>query len=77
MIYIIGSGLSGMAAAMALVRRGCRPTILDAGLNPEPDARMLKARLAAAEPEDWRAGDVALLKRTGLHHVQQSSAAGQ
>ena len=65
MIYIIGSGLSGMAAAMALVRRGCRPTILDAGLNPEPDARMLKARLAAAEPEDWRAEDVALLKRTG------------
>lgn len=65
MIYIIGSGLSAVAAAMGLVRRGYRPTILDAGLNPAPAARMLKARLAATEPEDWRPEDVALLKQIG------------
>lgn len=65
MIYIIGSGLSGMAAAMALVRRGYRPTILDAGLNPDLVARTLKARLTSAEPEDWNVEDIALLKRFG------------
>ena len=65
MIYIIGSGLSGVAAAAALVQRGCRPTILDAGLTPDSVARMLKARMACAEPEDWSKDDVALLKRIG------------
>src|SRR6266545_1661180 len=65
MIYIIGSGLSGIAAAAALVRRGHRPTILDAGLNPDPVARRLKAQLAATEPEDWKPEDIAPLKRIG------------
>jgi choline dehydrogenase-like flavoprotein len=66
MIYIIGSGLSAMAAAVALVRRGRRPMILDAGLRPDPVALTLKARLAAAEPDSWEANDLAPLRRTGL-----------
>ena len=65
MVYIIGSGLSAMAAAAALVQRGCRPTILDTGLSPDPDALILKARLAASEPEDWKPEDLQLLQRTG------------
>ncbi len=65
MIYIIGSGLSAMAAATALVRRGVRPVILDAGLGPDPASVALKARLAAAEPPEWKAEDLARLMQTG------------
>jgi choline dehydrogenase-like flavoprotein len=65
MIYIIGSGLSAAAAAAALVRRGCRPTILDSGITPEPAILDLKKRLAAVEPENWRHEDLSLLKNTG------------
>jgi choline dehydrogenase-like flavoprotein len=65
LIYIIGSGLSGIAAAAALVKRGYRPTILDAGLRADPEVLELKSRLAAVEPEAWKAEDIAALKRTG------------
>ena len=65
MIYIIGSGLSGIAAAAALVKRGYHPTILDAGLTPAPEALELKARLASVEPESWNSTDLARLRRTG------------
>lgn len=65
MVYIIGSGLSGIATAVALVKRGFRPTILDAGLRAEPDILDLKARLASVEPDDWKPEDLARLKRTG------------
>jgi ferredoxin len=64
-IYIIGSGLSGIAAAAALIKRGYHPTILDAGLTPAPDVLALKARLAAVEPESWNPDDLDRLRRTG------------
>ena len=64
-IYIIGSGLSGIAAATALVARGFRPTILDAGVGPDAGSAALKARLAAVEPETWSATDLQELKRIG------------
>ena len=51
MIYVIGSGLSGIAAAIALVKRGYHPTILDVGLTPSSEVLSLKARLASVEPE--------------------------
>ncbi|MBI3939690.1 MAG: NAD(P)-binding protein [Acidobacteria bacterium] len=65
MIYIIGSGLSGVAAAAALVKRGFRPTILDAGVRAGPHSIALKSRLASAEPDAWTPEDLAQLKRTG------------
>jgi choline dehydrogenase-like flavoprotein len=65
MIYIIGSGLSAVGAAVALARRGLRPAILDVGITPDPAAAAAKARLAATEPEDWNADELASLKRTG------------
>jgi choline dehydrogenase-like flavoprotein len=64
-IYIVGSGLSAVAAAAALVRRGFRPTILDAGLSPEPNALTLKARLAASGPDEWRSEDLNSARRIG------------
>jgi choline dehydrogenase-like flavoprotein len=65
LIYIIGSGLSGIATAKALVERGLRPTILDAGLRADPEIQKLKSRLASLEPDEWNSEDLAQLKRTG------------
>jgi choline dehydrogenase-like flavoprotein len=65
MICIIGSGLSAMAAATALVRRGCRPVIIDAGLTPDPSTRSLEHRLAAAEPDQWTPEDLKSASGTG------------
>ena len=64
-IYIIGSGLSAMAAATALVERGYLPTVLDAGLVPDSSAVALKSRLALDEPSQWKAEDLAQLRQTG------------
>jgi choline dehydrogenase-like flavoprotein len=64
-IYVIGSGLSGIAAAAALVRRGFRPTILDAGIRPEPEVLEIKSRLASMEPDAWKPEDIERLKRIG------------
>jgi ferredoxin len=64
-IYVIGSGLTGIAAAAALVKRGYRPTILDAGVTPDPEVTALKARLASVEPDEWSAADLARVRQTG------------
>jgi len=65
LIYIIGSGLSGIAAAVALVRRGFRPTVLDAGIRADAETTALKARLGSVEPDAWTTEDLAKLKRMG------------
>ncbi len=65
MIFIIGSGQTAIAAAMALVERGYRPAILDAGLQPTNEARELKRRLSSTAPEAWDESDLARFKRTG------------
>jgi ferredoxin len=65
LIYVIGSGLSGIAAAVALIKRGYHPTILDVGLTPGGEASALKTRLASVEPEAWTQEDLELVKRTG------------
>ncbi|HYK88112.1 MAG TPA: GMC oxidoreductase [Acidobacteriota bacterium] len=54
-----------MAAAVALVRRGCRPTVLDAGLTPDQNALSLKSRLASAESEDWKEDELESVRQTG------------
>ncbi len=65
MIFIIGSGQTAIAAAIALVERGYCPTILDAGLQPATEARELKKRLSSTMPEFWNKLDLIQLKRTG------------
>jgi ferredoxin len=54
-----------MAAAAALVQRGCSPTILDTGLSPEPDALALKTQLAETDPDAWKSEDLIPAKRLG------------
>ncbi len=53
-ILIVGSGLSAASAASALVARGLRPTLVDAGLPPDPEAVGLKNELAGTPPTRWR-----------------------
>ncbi len=65
MICIIGSGLSGIAAAAALAARGIRPTILDVGIEAPVAATSLKMRLGSVEPDDWHTDVAAPAKRTG------------
>jgi choline dehydrogenase-like flavoprotein len=53
-ILIVGSGLSAASAASALVARGLRPTLVDVGLPPDPEAVELKNELAGTPPTRWR-----------------------
>lgn len=65
MVYIVGSGLSSIAAASALVARGIRPTILDTGLAPDALAQARKSRLSSVDPENWSREELAQLKSIG------------
>jgi choline dehydrogenase-like flavoprotein len=63
MIAIIGSGPSGVAAAMALIRQGHEVTILDAGVSLEPDRAERVERMSRVRPESWSDTDVVEVKR--------------
>jgi choline dehydrogenase-like flavoprotein len=65
MVLIVGSGLSSIAAASALVGRGIRPTILDTGLMPDAGTQARKLRLSCVEPEQWNSEAVAELRTIG------------
>ena len=47
MIYIVGSGPAGVACAHALVSRGVPVTLLDTGIEMEPDLRQVVTTLSA------------------------------
>ncbi|MFM7347823.1 MAG: GMC family oxidoreductase N-terminal domain-containing protein [Tagaea sp.] len=56
-LAIVGAGASALAATTALVARGVVPEILDIAAGPPEDARALRARLAATDPESWSPAD--------------------
>jgi choline dehydrogenase-like flavoprotein len=62
MIFIIGSGPAGIAAAVALTRQGHHVTVLDAGLSLEPARELTVGRMAAQRPAQWAAQDLATVK---------------
>ena len=62
MIYVIGSGPSGVSAAVALLGRGSEVTMLDAGLELEPDRESLVRRMAEQDAAGWDAHSVARIK---------------
>jgi len=61
-IYVVGSGPSGISAAVALLARGERVTMLDAGIELEPERRQLVAQLAAQDPPQWSPTAIARVK---------------
>lgn len=62
MDYVIGSGAAAMACAEALLRKGREVTVLDAGLDLEPEAQARLAALRARPQAAWTEADVAFLK---------------
>lgn len=61
-VAVIGSGLSGLAAAQALVDRGLRPTILDVAEWLDEKRRAVIEKLKEVPPEFWPEADNALLR---------------
>lgn len=53
MIYVIGSGPSGVSCASALVKKGLMVTMLDAGVDLEQDHRAAVNRLRNLPYESW------------------------
>lgn len=66
MHYVIGSGPTGVAAATALLDRGRSVTMLDVGVECEPERIAAVRRLAASEPEAWSAEDLRIIRSEPL-----------
>lgn len=62
MNLVVGSGPAGVACAMALVQKGQHVTMLDAGLELEPERQNVVDRLALQPSRQWQASDVSVLK---------------
>lgn len=62
MIYVIGSGPAGVSCADALLKQGLEVTILDAGVELEPDRAAALTQLRASNPSDWRGERVQFIK---------------
>jgi choline dehydrogenase-like flavoprotein len=62
MYCVVGSGPAAISAAMALVNRGMRVTILDGGRRLEPARQAVLERLAGQRPEGWSAADLDRLR---------------
>ena len=56
--YIIGSGPTGVAAASALLKRGLKVTMLDAGLSLEESKQVALNRTTSMQPSEWKAADL-------------------
>ena len=64
MIYVVGSGPAGVSCASALLQQGLEVTMLDAGVDLEPERRQVVQRLASTLPEEWSADDLHSLRET-------------
>ncbi len=76
---MIGSGPAGVASAMALLARGRAVTLIDAGIELEPERRALVARMASSEPAGWPPDAAAQLRgasHAGLRGVPLKLAYG-
>jgi choline dehydrogenase-like flavoprotein len=59
MDIVVGSGPAGVACARALLDRGRKVLMLDAGLTLEPERRHLVEQFARGRPGEWTAADLA------------------
>jgi choline dehydrogenase-like flavoprotein len=67
-VAVVGSGLSGVACARALIRRGIRPVIIDAGATLEAPIQAAVERMRAVAPREWAGGDLELVRRNPTLH---------
>jgi choline dehydrogenase-like flavoprotein len=59
---VVGSGPAGVACASALLARGAKVLMLDAGIVLENSRRALVDKMAAQKPADWSAAQLADFK---------------
>lgn len=62
MIYVVGSGPAGVSCAMALIKKGLPVTMLDAGIELEPERQQVLQRLASRRREEWDADALHMIK---------------
>jgi choline dehydrogenase-like flavoprotein len=62
MIYVVGSGPAGVSCAKALLEQGAQVTMLDSGLELEPERRDRVVQLKNTTLEKWQPDDLAFLK---------------
>jgi choline dehydrogenase-like flavoprotein len=62
-VYVIGSGPSGISAAMALLTKGIPVTMLDAGLELEKGHAEVVRLLATRSKQDWDEESVSILRK--------------
>ena len=63
MNLVVGSGPAGVACAQALLERGRPVTMLDAGIDLEPENQERAERLGSVPPSDWRPDDLSAWRR--------------
>ena len=61
---VVGSGPSGVLAAVALLDRGRNVLLLDAGIALDAESAALRDRLGGAEPHSWTPADREQIGRT-------------
>jgi choline dehydrogenase-like flavoprotein len=71
MHYVIGSGPAGTACAWALLARGAEVTMLDVGLELEPDKAQTIRQIGSKPPETWTPQD-----RTAIRGPMEAGAKG-
>ncbi|HEU5075118.1 MAG TPA: GMC oxidoreductase [Polyangiaceae bacterium] len=59
---VVGSGPAGVACAQALLDRGARVTMLDAGIVLEEPRRVIVDQMSALTPSQWSSEQLATLK---------------
>ena len=60
--YVIGSGPAGVACAHALLQRGVKVVLLDAGVTLEKSRAELVAQMGAQPPKDWSDAQLKIFK---------------
>jgi choline dehydrogenase-like flavoprotein len=62
MICVIGSGPAGVTCASVLLSKGLKVTMIDAGIDLEPERREAVQRLAGSRPEQWSGSDLRIIR---------------
>jgi ferredoxin len=62
MIYVIGSGPAGIACSFALLNKGLKVTMLDAGIEIEPERSIMIENLRNTLPETWSEDRLSFMK---------------
>ena len=66
-VAVIGSGVSGLAAAHALSARGARVTILDVGEALDARRQAAVDRLHGLPPAEWSQSDFSLIDENSTY----------